>query len=295
MSEQQTIALTPEPTVTPVAVATKAEPSPELSAATIKRLPAELNNIKNCFSLPWQAFRKAFSDPAEADRTMAKEIDFAAQAMQNNPYLVKAAESNPMSLVNALKNVALTGSTLNPVLKQGYLVPFKGSITFMPSYMGLIDTLINNGMVKKVEAYPVFEGEEFDIRLGTDGGISHKPNPWGVRTKDKLQGVYYVATLADGSKLYDTISKDEIEKIRLRAPSSKSSSPWDTDYIEMARKTAIRRAFKMVPKKGISEDKIKALEAVFAYDEMTEQDWVRNAPKPARRPFDEDEPEYEEI
>lgn len=278
------------------AVAKKEKYTPELCAATINKLPTQLQTLKGCFAQPFDAFRKAFKDPQEADRIMAKEIDFAAQAMMANAYLIKCATSNPLSLVNALKNVALTNSTLNPVLKQGYLVPFGGAITFMPSYMGLVDVLANNGLVKKIEAHPVFKGEEFEIKHGSQEGIFHKPNPWGKRDKENLQGCYYFVVLTDGTEMFDTMSVEEIEKIRKRAPSAKSSSPWDTDYIEMAKKTLIRRAFKLIPKNGISEDKVKALEAVFDYDEKAEHSWIdsqKSAPK--KDTFDEEEVEFEEV
>lgn len=270
--------------------------TPELCASTIKKLPAQLQGIRNCFAQPFDAFRKAFKDPEEADRVMAKEIDFAAQAMLANNYLIKCATANPMSLVNALKNVALTNSTLNPVLKQGYLVPFGNSISFMPSYMGLVDVLINNGLVKKVEAHPVFEGEEFEIKLGTNGYLKHTPNPWGKREKENLKGVYYYVIMTDGSELFDTMSYEEVEKIRKRAPSAKASSPWDSDYVEMAKKTAIRRAFKSIPKSGISDDKVKSLEAIFDYDEKVEQSWIaeQKKPKTSTNTFDE-EVAYEEV
>ncbi|MEE0907146.1 MAG: RecT family recombinase [Muribaculaceae bacterium] len=277
------------------AVVKKEKYTPELCVSAINKLPAQLQALKNCFAQPFDSFRNAFKDPKEADRVMAKEIEFTSQAMMANSYLIKCATSNPISLVNALKNVALTRSTLNPVLKQGYLVPFGGAITFMPSYMGLVDVLVNNGLVRKVEAHPVFEGEEFEIKHGTGGGIFHKPNPWGKREKENLLGVYYYAVLIDGTEMFDTLSKEEIEKIRKRAPSAKSSSPWDTDYVEMAKKSAIRRAFKMIPKNGISEDKVKSLEAVFDYDEKVEQSWIaEQKAAPKRDTFDEDV-EFEEV
>lgn len=282
----------------------KAEPSlsksvrytPELCSATINNLPAPLQALKNSFAQPWGAFRKAFKDPAEADRVMAKEIDFAAQAMLANNYLIKVATANPMSLVNALKNVALIGSTLNPVLKQGYLVPFGSAITFLPSYMGYIETLVSTGVVKKIEAHPVFKDEEFEIKFGTGGGLFHKPNPWGNRSKENLCGCYWYAVLVDGTEQFDTMSIEEVEAIRKRAPSAKSSSPWDTDYLEMLCKTAIRRGYKKLPKNGISADKVKALEAVFDYDEKVEQAWIsdrKNAP--TKDTFDEEEVNYEEM
>lgn len=297
---QQTAAPQPQeqPTAeTTAAVAKKEKYTPELCASTISKLPAQLQALKGCFAQPFDAFRKAFKDPAEADRIMAKEIDFAAQAMMANPYLIQCATSNPLDLVNALKNVALTGSTLNPTLKQGYLVPFKGKIQFMPSYMGLIDVLMNNGLVKKIEAHCVFEGDDFKVMYGTGGGLSHKPDVWGKHTPETLHGVYYYAVLADGAEMFDTMSKEEVETLKQRSPSvaKGKSSPWDTDYLEMAKKSILRRAFKMIPKNGISEDKVKALEAVFDYDETVEQNWIKEQSKPKADRFDEDEVEYEDI
>lgn len=285
----------PATDTTATAVAKKEKYTPEFCAATISRLPAQLQALKNCFAQPFDAFRKAFKDPAEADRVMAREIDFAAQAMMEKPYLIQCATSYPSDFVNALKNVALTGSTLNPTLKQGYLVPFKGKIQFMPSYMGLVDVLVNNGLVKKVEAHCVYDTDRFEISLGTGGHIRHVPDCWGKRAKENLKGAYYYVVMTDGTEMFDTMSVDEIEVIRNRAPSSKSSSPWDTDYSEMCKKTLVRRAFKMIPKGGISEDKVKALEAVFDYDEKVEQNWIKEKSHPKTDSWDEDESYYEEV
>lgn len=277
------------PKTTEVAVK-KEKFTPELCASTINKLPAQLQPLKNCFAQPFESFRKMYADPSEADRVLAKEIDFAAQAMTKNTYLISVATKNPMSLANALKNVALTGSTLNPTLKQGYLVPFGNEITFMPSYMGLIDLLMNNGLVKKIEAHTVHEGDFFEIEHGKNEHLIHKPNAWGKRDKTNLKGAYYFVVLADGTELFDTMSVEEVEKIRHRAPSAKNSSPWDSDYLEMVKKTLLRRAFKLIPKNGISDSKIKALEAGFDYDERVEQSWIQNqnkAPRP-NKSFDED-------
>ncbi len=265
-----------------------------LVTASIKQLPEQLAPLAGCFDNAWGAFVKAYGDGA--GQVMAREIDFAAQAMLANTYLIRVATENPMSLINALKNLALVGYTLNPVRKQGYLVPMGKAIIFVPSYMGLVDELVASGLVKKIEAHPVFDGEDFEIKLGTNGYLRHKPNPWGKREKENLKGCYWYAVLVDGTEMFDTISLDEIEKIRKRAPSAKSSSPWDTDYIEMARKTAVRNGYKKVPKKGISEDKLKVLDVMFDYDEKVEQNWIAEQKQSTASSsrFDE-EVEYEEV
>ncbi len=265
-----------------------------LVTASIKQLPEQLAPLAGCFDNAWGAFVKAYGDGA--GQVMAREIDFAAQAMLANTYLIRVATENPMSLINALKNLALVGYTLNPVRKQGYLVPMGKAIIFVPSYMGLVDELVASGLVKKIEAHPVFDGEDFEIKLGTNGYLRHKPNPWGKREKENLKGCYWYAVLVDGTEMFDTISLDEIEKIRKRAPSAKSSSPWDTDYIEMARKTAVRNGYKKVPKKGISEDKLKVLDVMFDYDEKVEQNWIAEQKQSTASSsrFDE-EVVYEEV
>ena len=277
-AQVDTPAAQPQQTAAPAQVpAPPKKYTPELCADTIRKLPAPLAKLQTAFARPFDAFRKAFADPAKADRIMAKEIDFAAQAMMATPYLIECAAQHPDDLVNALKNVALTGSTLNPVLKQGYLVPFKGKISFMPSYMGLVDVLNRSGLVRKIEAHPVFEGDEFSVTYGTAEQLIHKPNPWGTRDKDHLKGCYYYIELADGTTMWDTMSAAEIEDVRRRSPSvtKGKASPWDTDYIEMAKKTLIRRAFKAVPKTGLSDDKLKAITAAVDYDEQVEREWIR--------------------
>lgn len=289
----------PTPTPQPeTAVVKKQEYAPELVRTAITKLPSELQCLKNLFAQPWESFKAAFKDPKEADRIMQREITYAAQAMMANNFLISCAQNNPMDFINALKNVALSGLSLSPALKQAYLVPFKGKISFMPSYMGMQDLLANNGHVRKIESYAVFEGDEFEIQHGTEEKLVHKPNPWGERTKDKMLGCYWIAELTDGTKLFNNMTKAEIEEVMKRSPSvaKGKTSPWDTDYIEMARKTCLRRGFKALPKGSISDERMKVVEAAFDYDEKVEQTWIaeqKNTPK--ANTFDEEEVEYEEV
>lgn len=277
----------------PAAVA----PTNEEVRQEVSSLPAQLNDVKAYFSLSKKSFVSSFTDPKEGEKQFAREVNFAAQALLANPYLIACAKSHPDDLVNAIKNVALTGSTLNPTLKLAYLVPFKGRITLMPSYMGLVDLLVNSGLAEKVEAHAVFSGDTFKMEHGTNGFIKHTPNPWGKKSAENLLGCYYYIKLTGGAELFDALSKEEIDTIKQRSPSvaKGQSSPWDTDYIEMAKKTALRRAFKACPKTGISESKLKAVEVAFDYEEKSEVEWVRNQPASKNDNFDEEEVTYEEV
>lgn len=74
--------------------------------------------------------------------------------------------------------------------------------------------------------------------------------------------------------MFDTMSIEEIEKIRKRAPSAKSTSPWDTDYAEMCAKTLIRRAWKKLTKGVLKNEDLDAYKALFSYDDKVEQSWI---------------------
>lgn len=287
--------------------------TPQLCSATISKIKSDpalapLHGIANAFAKPFESFRKAFKDPNEADRIMAKEIDFAAQAMMANTYLITVATQNPLSLVNAIKNIALAETTLNPVLKQAYLVPFtiksKPTIILFPSYMGEISMMVNTGLVRKIETHCVYKGDEFKISHGSKEELTHTPDCWAERSENTLLGAYYFAILTDGTEMFDFMNKAEIDKIKDRSPSTgigkdgkPKQSPWTSDYTEMARKTLVHRAFKAIPKDGISENKLKVLEAVFDYDEKVEQNWIAEQKQTSASSsrFDEEEVGYEDV
>ena len=73
----------------------------------------------------------------------------------------------PDHLVEAIKNVSLTGLTLNPELRLGYLVPYKGKVKFQASYMGKVDILIRTGVVKDIYSDLVYANDEFSMTKGT--------------------------------------------------------------------------------------------------------------------------------
>lgn len=275
---------------------------PQLCKDTLTKMrqdPAyvSLGPVLGAMARPFDSFRKVFGDEGEADRVLAREIDFASQALLGNGYLLNVGVKNPLSLANALKNVALTGMTLNPLLRQAYLVPMGGGVVLMPSYMGLIDLLVNNGLVRKVEAHCVFEGDEFEIVHGSGERLVHRPSAWGVRTEETMLGAYYYAVLTDGTVIFDHMNKAEIDVIKGRSPSvgRGKASPWTTDYCEMARKTLIRRAFKMMPKGGISEDKVHALEAALAWEAKESENGNCETAAGTKDDFEEDEVEWEDV
>ena len=147
-------------------------------------LPPQLKPLQNCFTAPYKTFLQNGKDI----RDLQRECNFAAQAMLNNPYLIQCAQQYPDHFVNALKNVVLTGMTLNPTLKLAYLVPYKGKVELQASYMGKKSFGVNTGLVLDMEAYLVYNGEFFEIEQGSNAHITHKPNPWGSKKIEEEGG-----------------------------------------------------------------------------------------------------------
>lgn len=177
-----------------------------------------------------------------------REAGFAVQILTANDYVTKLAMADRQSVVNAVTNIAAIGISLNPAKKQAYLVPRKGKICLDISYMGLIDLAVNTGSIYWAQADLVYANDAFTLN-GFDKPPTHSFNPFS-KDRGDMVGAYVVVKTHDGDYLTDCMSKEEIDAIKNRSESVKAgkSSPWDTDYGEMAKKTVVKRAYKYWPK-----------------------------------------------
>ncbi len=177
-----------------------------------------------------------------------REAEFALQVLYGNKYAMDIAMNNRGSLIAAVVNIAAIGISLNPAKKQAYLVPRDGKICLDISYMGLLDLAIDSGSIRWGQAELVYESDLFEL-VGVDKEPVHKRAPF-ARDRGEVVGVYVVVKTADGDYLTDTMSREEIDGIMNRSQSVKSgkSSPWKTDWGEMAKKTVVKRAYKYWPK-----------------------------------------------
>lgn len=177
-----------------------------------------------------------------------REAGFAIQVLTASDYIAKLAAGDRQSVVNAVTNIAAIGISLNPAKKQAYLVPRKGKICLDISYMGLIDLAVQAGSILWAQADLVYASDAFTLN-GFDRPPTHSYNPFS-RERGELVGAYVVVKTPSGDYLTDCMSREEIDAIKNRSESVKAgkSSPWDTDYGEMAKKTVVKRAYKYWPK-----------------------------------------------
>lgn len=183
----------------------------------------------------------------------AREAEFAIQIITNSDYCLKIAKQNPQSVRDAVTNIAAMGISLNPARKQGYLVPRKGGITLVISYMGLLDIAIQSGSILWGQAELVYANDKFVIS-GYDRPPQHDRDPF-AKDRGELIGVYVVVKTRDGDYLTTTMTTSEVLDIRERSDAwqgyvkdKSKKCPWVTDESEMFKKTVIKRGYKTWPK-----------------------------------------------
>jgi len=192
-----------------------------------------------------------------------KEAEFALQALKGNDALVKAATQNPESLEHAIINLASCGISLNPLLKEAYLVPRKGKVCLDISYMGLSKLAIDSGSIVWVQAEVVKEKDIFEF-MGLGLAPVHKFSPF--KDRGAVIGAYCVVKVHSGESLSTIMSKAEVDYIRSRSPSGQSADgPWANFYEEMVKKTVVKRASKLWPK---SDKVLKAVSILNEHEGM---------------------------
>ena len=150
------------------------------------------------------------------------------------------------TLLGALMTSAQLGLEPGP-LGEAYFIRFGDECTFVPGYRGLVKLAWNSGQLRHIDADVVLDGEVFEYEKGTDPYLRHKPGGSERHTKEGVTHAYAVASMANGGNAFSVLNVKEVERIRRAYSKGKKRSPWDTDWAEMAKKTALRRLTKMLP------------------------------------------------
>jgi len=154
----------------------------------------------------------------------------ALTALTRTPKLLECTRE---SLLRCLMDCSSLG--LEPDNRHAHLIPYKDQCTLIIDYKGLIALARRSGDVAIFRAEIVRERDSFDWQNGV---VSHGIN-WR-EDRGKTQAVYSYVKFHDGSEDWEVMTLAEVEAIRKRSRSG-NVGPWQTDFDEMAKKTAIRR------------------------------------------------------
>lgn len=178
-------------------------------------------------------------------------------ALMQNPALLKC---HPGLVYREVSKAAGLGLVLDPEIGEAYILTVwnpKTKAADMPQlrlgYRGLLRLARQSGEVASCYAHAVHEQDFIECELGDNPKLVHKPKLFGER--GPAIGYYAVVRYKDGTTDFEPMNREDVEKIRAQSDAYKAfaagrikSTPWETSFDEMARKTAIRRLLKRVPK-----------------------------------------------
>jgi recombination protein RecT len=161
-------------------------------------------------------------------------------------------KANPQSLLMACSKAAADGLILDG-REAALVIDYKGEVQYRPMMRGLLKLAYNSGLVKSISVQVAHENDEFEYFLGDEERIEHKID-FKSGDRGAPMAVYAVAHLADGVVMREVMTVAQINAIRDRSDAWKAykadkikSTPWSTDWTEMARKTVFRRLSKWLP------------------------------------------------
>lgn len=150
----------------------------------------------------------------------------------------KLLECSQASVLTALMSCAAMG--IEPDQRNAHLIPYGKECQLIVDWKGLV-LLAKRGGLKGIAADVVCENDAFEWTRNSDGlHFVHRVDY--AKPRGQVYAAYCIWR-EDGGLDGECLQRDEIEAVRKRSRAG-NAGPWVTDWAEMAKKTAIRRASK---------------------------------------------------
>lgn len=178
--------------------------------------------------------------------------------------------------------------------KECYAIIYKGNVEFQTDYKGEVKLAKKYSInkIKDIYAKVVRAGDEFseEIIAGKQA-INFKPLPFN---DGDIIGAFAIAMFEDGSMIYDTMSKKDIEHIkttfsRKNNQTGEYSKAWVATPGEMYKKTVLRRLCKNI------ELDFDTIEQKKAFDDAADMDFDQESRPRQQSPLNIIDGEFEVI
>ena len=169
------------------------------------------------------------------------------QDMKDRANLPVLKTSTPDSIANSLFNMVVQG--LNPAKRQCSFILYGDKLTMQREYAGSIALARRYSAMKNIYAGVIYKGDVFEYAIDTTTGMK-KITVHAQRMENlddaKIMGAYAVVTFDDGSVNTEIMTMAQIQKSWEQGP-TKGKSPAHSNFPgEMAKKTVINRACKLL-------------------------------------------------
>ena len=195
----------------------------------------------------------------------------------------------PAKIVKAAMGIAALGLVTDGFLGEAYLIADgRNEVQSRIGYRGLIKLARQSGEIASLYASDVCQNDIFVQHRGTDPRLEHTPP---IQNRGNVIAYYAAVKYKDGSTDFEVMTKTEIDEIRDKTSDGYKafkankikSTPWDTSYGEMAKKTVLRRIAKRLPMSADLADAI-ANESRIDDDERRFAEATDITPKPVVNP-----------
>ena len=195
----------------------------------------------------------------QADGGLILPANYSVENHMKSAWLIlqstKDRDGNPAlsvctkdSIANALFDMVLQGLAVSK--NQGYFIVYGNKLEFQRSYFGSVALAKRVGGIKKEPiANVIYEGDEFIYSIDPNTAriqiIKHEQKIENI-DNSKIKAAYAFVTLADGTTQVTIMSMQQI-RAAWQQGATKGNSPAHKNFAEeMAKKTVIGRACKMI-------------------------------------------------
>jgi len=223
------------------------KPNHALTARTVAS-QAGMGNVKAFFDSQKATLAAVLPKHVSPDRM----LKIALGALRTTPKLMEARTD---TLLGAIIQCAQLGLEPNTPLGHAYLIPFQNrnknltEVQIVFGYKGLIDLARRSGQIISISAHEVREFDDFSYEYGLDEKLVHRPS---MGERGRVIAFYAVAKLVGGGYAFEVMSAQDVNNIRdasqnYKFARDKATTVWGQHYVEMGRKTVLRRLFKFLP------------------------------------------------
>lgn len=173
-------------------------------------------------------------------------------------------KADPTSIARTMLKGAFLG--LDFFNKECYAIIYGGQVQFQTDYKGEIKLAKKYSInpIKDIYAKLVRSGDDFSEEIVNGNQvINFKPLPFN---DSAIVGAFAVCLFADGTMIYDTMSKQEIEDTRKHYSKQADGQAWTKSTGEMYKKTVLRRLCKMIEIDFENQEQKKAFEDVSDFE-----------------------------
>ena len=227
----------------------------QLAQATAGQQLQPLNTMSDMHQLI-ASHRKQIESVMSGALTADRLYGLLQSAVSREPKLLQCTPESIVACCMKCSTLGLEPSSVDG-LGKAYILPYgnkniasgRPEATFILGYKGMLDLARRSGELKSITVTAAFQGDGIELMMGEDGEPRLKDMPINLDAShdpENLRFVFLCAKFTNGGSHSEYMTKSEIDAVRSRSKAG-GTGPWKSDYVAMAKKTIIRRAFPYLP------------------------------------------------